>query len=358
MRRRLRALAFALAAACAAGLALASAPATAFEPLEGRFVAARDCPALQRIRDRDSHGGARVRAGESYAMRGLNRADGDHARIVVPGAQPAERWVALACGDVSGRGAVRPGGERASAAPRAPSDFAPIFRRDGASRFGAIPAPTLGAFDRAVLEICGPWGSRPSRAAFRALFDRPDLANDAAAIAAALDFTVRDRRLSPRAFADALTALWFAEDGFRHIFCGEPGEERLGGLHYKGRFLEAQERGFGGLAPCRAGDPDPPLVSVGFAYRTPSGGRATACPKSFSTRLDARALLIEASLAFRAKGRGPAGERMCLHPLGEAHGAPDFAVLVERSGAIRTFYPTASPACDGGGPPRECLCGG
>lgn len=346
MRARLRAIVVALAAACAAGLALLAPPAVAFEPLEGRFVAARDCPALQRIRDRDSHRGAYVEAGSAYVLRGLNRAGGDHARIVVPGAQPAERWVALACGEVEG------------AALAQPSAFAAIFRAPGAGGAGLVPAPRLGAFDRAVLDICGAWGSRPSRAAFRALFDRPEFAADAVAIGEALDFTVRDRRLSPRAFADALTALWFAEDGFRHIFCGEPAEERLGGLHYKGRFLEAQERGFGGLAPCRAGDPDPPLLSVGFAYRTPSGGRATACPKSFSTRLDARALLIEASLAFRAKGRGPAGERMCLHPLGEAHGAPDFAVLVERSGAIRTFYPTASPACDGGGPPRECLCGG
>ncbi|MCG6121196.1 MAG: EndoU domain-containing protein [Microvirga sp.] len=351
MRRALHAIAFASIASLSLVVAPPLAPpAAAFQPMEGRFVAARDCPALQRIRDRASHAGARVEAGESYSMRALNRAGGDHALVAIPGAQPAERWVALACGEIVAAGA-------AATARGAASDFAPIFRRDGGSRGGAIPAPALGAFDRAVLEICGPWGSRPSRAAFRALFDKREFAPDVAAIATALDFTVRDRRLSPGAFAEAMTALWFAEDGFRHVFCGEPGEERLGGLHYKGRFLEAQERGFGGLTPCRAGDLDPPLVSLGFAYRTPSGGRAIACPKSFSTRLDARALLVEATRAFRAKGRGPAGERMCLHRLGEAHGASDYAVLVERSGAIRTFYPTGSPSCDGGAPARACLCG-
>ncbi|TVR05775.1 MAG: hypothetical protein EA385_17330 [Salinarimonadaceae bacterium] len=339
----------AFAAACFAGIGLVMAtPASAFHPLEGRFVATRDCPALQRIRDADSHAGARVEAGETYSMRALNRAGGDHALVAIPGARPGDRWVALACGEIV----------PAPAARGAASDFAPIFRTPETAESGALPAPTLGAFDRAVLDICGPWGSRPARAAFRALLDRPEFAGDVAAIAEALDFTVRDRRLSPGAFLEALTALWFAEEGFRHIFCGEPGEERLGGLHFKGRFLEAQERGFGGLTPCRAGDLDPPLVSIGFAYRTPSGQRAIACPKSFSTRLDARALLIETTRAFRAKGRGPAGERMCLHRLGEAHGAPDYAVLVERSGAIRTFYPTASPSCDGGAAPRNCLCGG
>lgn len=100
---------------------------------------------------------------------------------------------------------------------------------------------------------------------------------------------------------------------------------------------------------------------IGIAFRTPSGAVAEACPKSFLTGHDALALLIEATRAFVIKKVHAVDERMCLHALDPAgqsahESAGDLAVLVTRDGAIRTFYPTASPRCDGDAPPDNCLC--
>mgnify|MGYP002652033994 CR=1 FL=1 len=38
----------------------------------------------------------------------------------------------------------------------------------------------LDALDRAVLEVCGPWGSRPRLREFRAMLDQPDIAGEVA----------------------------------------------------------------------------------------------------------------------------------------------------------------------------------
>jgi hypothetical protein len=188
--------------------------------------------------------------------------------------------------------------------------------------------------------------------------DRPELADDLSRIREALGSAVRGGAVSRARFADELTALWFAEDGFRHVFCGEPGEDRLGGLHFKGRFLQMQERGWGGLAACERSEIDPPIYTIGVEYLTPSGQRERVCPKGYSIGLGARALLIEATKAFRSQQVHRAGEAMCLHRIGTARSRSYYAVLVSRSGAIRTFYPDVSPSCDRRSPPERCLCSG
>ena len=129
-------------------------------------------------------------------------------------------------------------------------------------------------------------------------------------------------------------------------------------MHFKGRFLQMQQRGWGGLAACRRSEIDPPIFTIGVEYVTPSGQRELACPKSYSIALDARGLLTEATKAFREKQVRRAGETMCLHRIARPESRSYFAVLVTRAGAIRTFYPDASPSCDTRGPPESCFCAG
>jgi hypothetical protein len=337
-----------LASAALLAALVGAQPALASHPIAGSFVANRDCPAYQSFRRQTNPGEIAVRDGERYRALALNRPGGDQIRVIVPGAQPPERWVALGCGDVEADDATR----------AIPAAFRPFFFEGADPRHATPPPPQLGALDRAILEVCGEWGARPSRAAFRALFDAPELADEVAAIRAELGGSVRGGALPPALFADELTALWFAEDGFRHIFCGEPGRDRLGGLHFKGRFLEMQKRGWGGFAPCRAGEIDPPIHTIGVEFVDRAGGVSLACPKSYSTRLDAGALLVEATRAFAAQQARRAGEAMCLHLIERRDSRSYFAVFVLRAGAIRTFYPHASPRCDGGRPASACLCAG
>lgn len=188
------------------------------------------------------------------------------------------------------------------------------------------PPPGLDAFDHAVLEVCGPWGSRPAPARFVALLDAfPDIRAEVQDIAGSLE---------------ALVAAWFRADGFVHVFCGEPGARRLGGLHFQGRYLQAQAEGWAGFgAACRIRERDGPIHTFGVHYRTPDGGMRLQCPKGYVLGQSARDLLLAATQAW-AVASG-ASHSVCLAPLEGARRGR--AVVVLRDGAIRTYYGDATP---------------
>jgi hypothetical protein len=333
-------------------LTAAAGAASAFVELSGAFVADDRCPAFDSIRRQSNPGGVVLAPGQSYDVRGLNREDGDYVQVEVPGATPRTRWVSRDCGE------LRETGDSGSEPPgQAGTALLPFFDTVAQPNDPAPPPPALGAFDRAVLEICGAWGSRPSRAAFRAMLDRPALAADVERIYQALGGSILGGRREPAPFKDELAAVWFSEEGFRHVFCGEPSGSTIGGLHYAGRYLQMQEQGWGGLAPrCAKAEIAPPIYTIGVEYRTQSGRRRSACPKGYALNLDAGEILIEATRALKLLLPRAAGKSMCLHRVAEPNERAYFAVFVIKSGAVRTFYPDASPSCDGGRPAATCLC--
>lgn len=318
-------------------------PGAAFEPVSGRFLATDACPAPVSIRQGHNPGDRHLRPGRSYLAHGLNKAGGSHVQVTLPGATPARRWVALDCGTLVATEDGADGG------------LLPFFDTATGPSDPSPGAPQLTALDRAVLQLCGPWGSRPASAAFRRMLDSDAPAAEVEALRQALGSAVLGPARDPARFKDELTAAWFRADGFAHIFCGEPARDGLGGLHYAGRYLQMQQEGWGGLATgCRRSEIAPPVYTFGLRYRIPGGGMGSACPKGYALSLDARELFIAATRALRLQdGRGgPA----CLYRVAE-RGQPTFlAVLVSRDGAIRSFYPDASPSCDSGGPTSSCLC--
>jgi hypothetical protein len=325
-------------------------PAAAEVPLGGELRAVTVCEAFSSIRSRANPGGVRIKAGTSYSVRGLNTAEGEWVHVVIEQASPRDRWVHRDCGTLS---------EGPGAGAR-PAGFRPFFdTRDDGPGDMTPPPPPLDAFDRAVLEVCGPWGSVPRAAAFRAMLDRPDLAADVDAIYTALGRGFGERRTGPDSFKAALTRIWFDQSGFEHIFCGEPGSGSLGGLHYRGRYLELQEKGQAGQmsrAECPQTEIEPPVYTFGVTYRLPGGRTASDCPKGYPADLNARDLLIEATLAYEST-MDSSGQAMCLKEVTRT-GADYFAVFVPKSGAIRTFYPDATPRCDSRSTPvRSCTCG-
>jgi hypothetical protein len=185
------------------------------------------------------------------------------------------------------------------------------------------------------------------------MLDRPKLAAELRRLQGALD----GGRTATARFKDRLADVWFDAGGFAHVFCGEPRADELAGLHYRGRYLELQRLGLVGradAADCR-GETAPPVYTMGVRYRLASGGpQHLACPKGYAYDLDAADLLLVATRAARADRDGGAG--MCLVELRPSAGAPYFAVVVSRDGALRTFYPDASPRCDDGARPAACAC--
>lgn len=119
-----------------------------------------------------------------------------------------------------------------------------------------------------------------------------------------------------------------------------------------------QERGWGGRVSCDAVPDGPPTYGLGIAFRTPSGARERACPKSVALDLDGLAILIEATRALAAQAPGRRGRAMCLHRMVTPSGAEILATFVSRDGAIRTFYPNTAPRCPDRMPLHTCFCDG
>mgnify|MGYP003645469923 CR=1 FL=1 len=82
-------------------LCLLAMPAQAEVPLSGSFVAGAACPALQSIRRQTNPGNISVEPGKRYDLVAANSNTPSHFWIVVPGAQPDRRWVAVTCGQRS-----------------------------------------------------------------------------------------------------------------------------------------------------------------------------------------------------------------------------------------------------------------
>ncbi|ODT65169.1 MAG: hypothetical protein ABS75_32655 [Pelagibacterium sp. SCN 63-23] len=89
-------------------IALLAFPALGETPLSGTFTATQACPALQSISRQTNPGNITISPGESYELLAGNRTPPTHLRIAIPGASPAQRWVAVECGTTPALSAVAP----------------------------------------------------------------------------------------------------------------------------------------------------------------------------------------------------------------------------------------------------------
>ena len=111
-------------ATAVAGWLLASAyGASADVAMSGSFVATKDCPAFQSFRKATNPGGIKIVAGHSYRLLAKNAPQPSHYRIRIEGAEPAERWVSVDCGNYSDQPAS--GDLQNSGAGSGPSDGRP-----------------------------------------------------------------------------------------------------------------------------------------------------------------------------------------------------------------------------------------
>lgn len=89
-------------------------PVLADVPVTGTFTATEQCPAYQSFRKATNPGDVKVELNKAYDLLAKNKPDATHYRIVVQGAQPQERWVALSCGRVEATDQPGRGGASAS----------------------------------------------------------------------------------------------------------------------------------------------------------------------------------------------------------------------------------------------------
>ncbi len=106
-------------------LVMTITPANADVSMSGTFTATESCPAYQSFRKSTDPGDIKVEPNKSYAIIAKNKPDATHYRILVQGAEPEERWVALSCGRVSSEELPASGAPQSSspnAVPPSPVD--------------------------------------------------------------------------------------------------------------------------------------------------------------------------------------------------------------------------------------------
>jgi len=149
---------FALALALLATLVVS--PALAQTKISGTFTANKACPALQSIKKATNPGNVNTAAGTTYKLIGGNKEPATNYWIVVPGATPDYRWVAVDCGkaDIT---ASTPAATAASPSPGAPQyvlaiSWEPAFC-EGLSDKTECKAETATSFEASNFALHGLW---------------------------------------------------------------------------------------------------------------------------------------------------------------------------------------------------------
>jgi hypothetical protein len=175
----------------------------------------------------------------------------------------------------------------------------------------------------------------------------PDVVRDLKQVT---DGELKPNRRSNSQFLDDLTAIWFEQKGFKHIFCGEQDGKSIGGLHFVGRYLEFQQNGVAGRI-LRTGDGRKATQEVvdgeiyTFGVAIVQNGRVIADNpvKGYPYTLNAQEMLLEATRGFKLFKSTAKESKGCLLTIAVPGTTPHQAVFVKKAGAIRTFYPDATP---------------
>ncbi len=83
-------------------LGVLTCPSLADVPLNGSFLATKECPAFQSFRKGTNPDGVKIESGHSYPLLAKNAANATHYRVRIESASPPERWVSIDCGTAEG----------------------------------------------------------------------------------------------------------------------------------------------------------------------------------------------------------------------------------------------------------------
>lgn len=343
-------------------------------PPSGSFTATQTCPATRAING-ENPGNVQLVVNKVYEATGFNRPQGSYIFLKIPGATPERRWVNVDCGTFKQEEppVVSPPSPDASPSPPAPSGNEPTPQRRvqnlvlfaffdtennpipvdfprGTSKDISPPAPPLEPFDKRILQICGnTFNAAVDPAQFRQLLrDYPDVLRR---LKLATGGQIKPGRQSDAEFIADVTAIWFDQNGFKHIFCGEQDGKSIGGLHFVGRYLELQEKGMAGRID-RTSDgrkaTDEVVDGAIYTFGTAivNGDRIVAehPVKGYPYASNGLEILLDATRAYSIfKATGDKGSVACLYTVKDPNVKPFQAVFVKKYNAIRTYYPDATP---------------
>ncbi|MBD2564634.1 EndoU domain-containing protein [Nostoc sp. UIC 10607] len=204
------------------------------------------------------------------------------------------------------------------------------------------PPPLLNSFDKAVLKLCGPIGTRVSSNNFKQLLSYyPDVLQK---LQQASGGELRPGRRNKAQFLEDLTNIWFKRRGFEHIFCGEIyNADDIGGLHFYGRYLQLQDEGIGGRLPNNQGREEviPNVIYTMGVVIKQKNRTVTDVIKGYGYLSNAEEMLLDATKIFKLQGNN---EEACIYNVRDRETGKSFpTVFVSKEKAIITYYPDATP---------------
>ncbi|MCT7949375.1 EndoU domain-containing protein [Ancylothrix sp. C2] len=204
------------------------------------------------------------------------------------------------------------------------------------------PPPVLNAFDQAVLQSCGVFGSKVSPQSFQALLRQyPQVLQQ---VKKGAGGEILKNRSSDAEFVEDLTAIWFKRDGFEHIFCGEIEQNNnIGGLHYVGRYLQLQNQGIAGRLPKNEKSEEvvPGVIYTVGVEAKKGNNLFRSSRKGYPYVSDAAELLGAITAAYKT---AKSSNAQCLYFVEDQNSGKSYqAVFVMKNNAIVTFYPDATP---------------
>ncbi|MBU0500937.1 MAG: EndoU domain-containing protein [Gammaproteobacteria bacterium] len=262
--------------------------------------------------------------------------------------------------------------------PFAAGAFQPFFDKDPRT-LHAPEYPPLTDFDLEVLQLCGGWGAEVAAVDFERMMLKPANATVVERLRSALGNRVFSQAETPEQFVHELRRVWFEQKGFKHVFCGEPGEGMdLGGLHYAARYWQAQDKGWAGYRQLNANlsaRPEykcrafylkerirSPIYSISVAFKNPrEPANNVKCLTGYNREMSAEDILLAGTQAFKqaSKRVGKNSKEACLFETRLDGKEPFYSTFVIKQRALRTFYPLAekAPYCKKNKRDyRDCLC--
>ncbi|MBD2481621.1 EndoU domain-containing protein [Planktothrix sp. FACHB-1365] len=312
-------------------------PAWAATPYQGTFTLTKACDATLSI---SGNSPTPLTIDSTYEVVSLNQdTNPTHVYIKIPNL--GTRWVALSCGKLEGLIQVRD----SNSSPLLPffdTVNNPVTVADGSQQDLTPVPPRLNEFDQAVNKICGLPGTVVSPADFKVMMKQfPGvLANIKKNVGG---FMIAGR-ISDAEFLEDFTDAWFVVKGFDHVFCGEPDSQKIGGLHYVGRYLDLQNKKLAGRLPnsdYKAEVLPGAVYSMGVLMKV-GNQFVQSLFKGYAYTLNAEETLTLAAKTFKNNFINDPKPTACLVKITD-DGKTFTNVFVSKNGGIRTFYSDATP---------------
>ena len=188
-------------------------------------------------------------------------------------------------------------------------------------------------FGSEVLRACGQFGSKVKPQAVQKLVEifNPDLIKELAR-----EFP----DYSNRELMEIIGKAWTGSGGFEHVFCGQPKKDKVGGLHYTGRYFELQEKG----QLCRITNNlnnEEILPESVYTIGISIPGGIVDRKKGFSIRQAAEDIFFEAARNYLRNCVSPSkNRRVCFSRFYQDGSFGNLFVCAPNVGIV-TFYPLA-----------------